>query len=322
MKTAGFNSGHCNNGTTCTAANGDIVTGGGGGGHNVVQWSSSDTASTPPAATYIAIRPRFPVMSVSGKGVSPIWISTHVSMDMAVKDRVTVSGVAGNTAANQTNVEIVDSIPLQSWFRFDPVGTAICSIGGSNPTRIKTCSPHRLSEGATVRVDQVQGIAAANGAFTVHVVDATTVELPVSVSGRYTTTPYGFIHGPGMLSSIDASRGVCSVTTTAPHGLKPSMWVMVSGSTNAILGQLRQGAETNWQITAVEDGNHFRFACPKAPDGTYSQDYQKNYPFSLRVFPAIAITGTGNGEWTTGGTVVSTEPTRNFTETKVTALPQ
>jgi hypothetical protein len=134
------------------------------------------------------------------------------------------------------------------------------------------------------------GIAAANGAFTVHV--------------------------------VDASRGVCSVTTTAPHGLKPSMWVMVSGSTNAILGQLRQGAETNWQITAVEDGNHFRFACPKAPDGTYSQDYQKNYPFSLRVFPAIAITGTGNGEWTTGGTVVSTEPTRNFTETKVTALPQ
>lgn len=67
-----------------------------------------------------AIRPKMAVFKTSGSGQSPIWVWSWDDYGMSTGDHVTVAGVAGNTAANQTNVALTDYRPKQVWTRFVP----------------------------------------------------------------------------------------------------------------------------------------------------------------------------------------------------------
>jgi hypothetical protein len=76
----------------------------------------------------------------------------------------------------------------------DTLYNAIKSVSNTSPITITTPNPHHLSNGDTVRIDQVEGDDAANGTFTIGNVGRYTFELfhypdgktPVSPTGDYT----------------------------------------------------------------------------------------------------------------------------------------
>jgi hypothetical protein len=77
----------------------------------------------------------------------------------------------------------------------DTLYNAILGVSNATPIRITTPGRHNLSAGATVRIDQVGGDAAANGTFkignvranTFDLFDAATGTIPVASSGTYTS---------------------------------------------------------------------------------------------------------------------------------------
>jgi hypothetical protein len=70
-------------------------------------------------------------------------------------------------------------------------------------------------------------------------------------------------------------------------------------------------------VTGVS-GNSFTFNCAGTTAGTYNTDANASGGFYMAVVadPAIAIGGTGNGNWDGNytGTMVSTENNKNFSE--------
>jgi hypothetical protein len=244
-----------------------------------------------------------------------------VDTDMRVGDRITVSGVAGNGAAN-TTAPIAAVQPMAFWYRYNPAGLRICGATNAAPIVVTTCAPHGLAPGTRVRVDQAARNTAMNGWWTVGVTDATHLILQGSAgNGVYTDNPAAYLHGPGMLARIAAQNQTCTATTTAPHNLAPSMKVLVFGSTSAALGQ-DEGHTSVYTIGSAPTATSFSFACPNVTDGVYDQDGDElagPSPWlynllSMQVFPAIAIAGTGTGDYVSGGTLVSIEDFRNFTE--------
>jgi hypothetical protein len=321
LKSAGFSTGLCNNGTTsCTLGNGDIVT----PQNTTAIWASSDTESTQPAEQYIGIRPTIAVIGTTGSGVSPILIYTHDATDMAVGDHVAVAGIGGNTAANQPHATIEVVNPERHFYRWDSLGNSITSITNTNPVVIGTQNPHGLTTGTLVRIDQMAGDLP--GYYTVTVIDDTHLSLDGKAST--TSTGWGKLHGPGELVQIVASGGMCVATTASPHGLQVGQPIAVSDTGDANLN-LVDGAK----ITAA-DATNFTFACARAADGTYNTEpasaapgyYQRQY-VSIRAYSSVGIGGTGNRAYTSGGTLVSTEDFKNFYEVELapftpgTALP-
>jgi hypothetical protein len=75
----------------------------------------------------------------------------------------------------------------------DTLYNAIASVSNTTPIEITTPGPHHLSDGDTVRIDQVKGDNAANGTFkignltrnTFALFDAVTGKTPVSPTGTY-----------------------------------------------------------------------------------------------------------------------------------------
>ena len=91
------------------------------------------------------------------------------------------------------NVSLPYSGPASST-NGDTLYNAIQSVSNTTPIRITTPFEHNLSEGASVRIDQVGGDPAANGTFkignvsrlTFDLFDAATGTIPVSPTGTYT----------------------------------------------------------------------------------------------------------------------------------------
>ena len=91
------------------------------------------------------------------------------------------------------NVSLPYSGPASST-NGDTLYNAIRDVSNTTPIRITTKGQHNLSEGATVRIDQVGGDPAANGTFkignvsrlTFDLFDAATGTIPVSPTGTYT----------------------------------------------------------------------------------------------------------------------------------------
>jgi hypothetical protein len=86
-----------------------------------------------------------------------------------------------------------------SWWRFwlilqsglSIVGGTISGATAGTPVEITTSSPHGLSTGATVYIDQVQGVVGANGGpFLITVIDTTHFTVPTSGTGSYTGGGY------------------------------------------------------------------------------------------------------------------------------------
>ena len=93
---------------------------------------------------------------------------------------------------------------LYSGRRVRPTGipfiTRSSSVSDTTPIRITTPFQHNLSEGATVRIDQVGGDAAANGTFKIGNVSRSTFALFDAATGTIPVSPTGTYSGGGRWS--------------------------------------------------------------------------------------------------------------------------
>lgn len=192
---------------------------------------------------WFGIRPYdITLYGVSGNSQSPIWVTTRAVLGLGVGDTVTISGVTGNTAANQTNVQVTDTRDWRIW----------------------------------------------------RVVD-------------------------GTLQDITASGGTCTVNlaTGQTHDLVPGWEIIVRGSNNTTLGDQYGG--TFYTVTATPTTSSFQFSCPSVADGTYTQDYSTAIRFAVARTPGVAIAGTGNADWTGGGTITPTGESGGFFQVLVSS---
>jgi hypothetical protein len=137
----------------------------------------------------------------------------------------------------------------------------------------------------------------------------------------YSAPPHVWVRGYGMIHDITAASNTCTLTTTAAHGLLVSNQIMVWGATSTVLAP--QNGSGVYVIASTPTSTTATFACPGVADGVYDTDYDStgtlpdtflHYLLAVKVFPSVTISGTGNGAYTSGGTMVSTEDNKNFTE--------
>jgi hypothetical protein len=213
-------------------------------GVNGIYQVNHDTAAIPYGNMYFGVQPRMCISGVSPGGQSPVVVSFRQDPNMQVGDHVTISGVGGNTAANQSNVQITNVYPRQFWYR-------------SN-----------------------QGYAVSQASLT----------------------------------NIVANGGVCTVNLTVTPGVVIGQEIGVT-SAPAAMG-LANPNGMNWYSVTGVSGNTFTYSCPSVPNATYNTDYGSGYPMGVVADPAIAINGTGNGNWDGQftGTMVSSENNKNFAE--------
>lgn len=204
-----------------------------------VSWLSPSMSE--PSNMWVAIRPKVPVAATSQTGESPIWVITRPDIGFVAGDKVTVSGISGNTAANQTNAVILATRPRQMWFINNPEGIT--------PTLI----------------------------------------------------------------DITASSGQCTATFTVDHNLVKGWKVEVAGSNNVNLGAIPATDPKVYTVTDVPTSKSITFACSTVPDGTYNTSYP-GLNMAMQSWPAFSLTGTGNGDYSGGGMVVSTNEYKNFAE--------
>jgi hypothetical protein len=209
-----------------------------------------DTAALPYGNYYFGIRPNMCVSGVSGNGVSPIVLSFRQDPNMQVGDHVNISGVGGNTNANQSTVAITNVYPRQFWFH---------SNQGHSP--------------------------------------------PVTLTNIVVTS---------------GSPNVCTVDLTVAPGVVAGQEIGVTGVTSGGPGYSNNYQNVTWFTVTSVSGDSFTFSCPGTTAGTYNTDANLSGNFYMAVVadPAIAISGTGNGNWDGNytGTMVSTENNKNFSE--------
>jgi hypothetical protein len=239
LKTAGFSTGLCQNGTTsCTSADRVTVN---DNTYPYAQYQSGSLAQAP--NIWWGIKPiSVPVLTTSGSGTSPIWIVTPVDMMLsAVGDHITVAGVGGNTAANATNAATVAALSWQDWRAYDRTQRSISSEGWpANPGgQVKlTLDNHGLTTGQLI---QVWGMTPANISgrqYALTVLDANTITL--DGSSYDTACPSGCTGGslrvdvPSTLTSIAADgAGICTANLTVNHNLTAGWPIYVYGSANS-----------------------------------------------------------------------------------------
>jgi hypothetical protein len=73
----------------------------------------------------------------------------------------------------------------------DTLYNQIASVSNTTPITVTTTAPHHLSNGDTVRIDQVEGDDAANGTFTIGNVTRNTFDLFVYPAGKSPVVPTG-----------------------------------------------------------------------------------------------------------------------------------
>jgi len=122
-----------------------------------------------------------PQTAISGatNNSSAIVLTTTNTGSVNVNDVVTVTGVQGNTAANGTflvaavsggSITLGSPVGAQTYTSggtWSPAYTAVSSVDATTPIRIHTANIGGLQNGDNVYISGVQGITAANGAFTV-----------------------------------------------------------------------------------------------------------------------------------------------------------
>jgi hypothetical protein len=302
---------------------------------------------------YIGIRPVAAIQGCSLAGVSPIWCQLQTyqgpgvdPMYSAVGDHVTVAGVTGNTAANQTAAATAALQPRVIWWRNDPRWAYQSSAVASNPAttdeiniKIANCcsaGPWGFHTGDTIATSAT-AIATLTG-YTITVVDDddfiynglswSTLCASGGCSGGYTrklvppaTNALTSIVATGGCTS--GGGGTCSAESCQanlsndPVGQYAGEELTVAFGTNLHLGG---SAPENFLITGQSHTSPYSltFGCPNVPDGTYNTEQNLGTGrLAVITWPAFALSGTGtSGSYTstTGGTVVATDNTRNFSE--------
>lgn len=171
------------------------------------------------------------VSTTTGNGVSPIVITTAQSHSLTTGDKVSITSVAGNTAANVTNnaVTVVDP----THFSLDGTtgngtyggngivgGVTNTSGAGVSPITVTTVSPHGLTTGNYVTVSGVLGNTAANVAYApVTVIDPTHFSIPGTGNGAYA--------GGGTLGDYGPSQGMHGDQVTPGNGSLACEYAMI-----------------------------------------------------------------------------------------------
>jgi hypothetical protein len=183
------------------------------------------------------------------------------------------------------------------WFGIRPKPSIIGATGlGVSPIRVTTALDVTLSGGDQVMVSGVAGNTAANGTWSV---------TPVSRNLWFM--------GSGLVS-LTAVGGNATVTTSAPHGLKPGQLVMALQTGGNPPDALAYGS--NRVVTSTPNATTFVLSMVGLPDGTYADS-------SLQIWslPALDLANsTGSGAYTGGGSLVAVSDTSNFSEIHLPAL--
>lgn len=185
------------------------------------------------------------------------------------------------------------------WIGIRPhIGVMGVSGAGIKPIVVTTLTQMLARDGDRVRIQGVQGNAAANSN------DAPVTNRPA---------PIWFLDSG--LKRISVDNGLATVELTAPHGLVPGQVVHVYGTPDEKLGM--RDPHKYHSVLAAPTPNTFTLAVKGAANGVYATDRTKVERLSVRVLPSFSIPATGSGEYAGGGTIVSLEDFRNFTEIHV-----
>jgi hypothetical protein len=180
--------------------------------------------------------------------------------------RVTIGNVQGNTAANGNyTITVIDAnrfslnsssgngaYTTHSW----TVGGTITAASVANPIQI-TSAGHGLTSGARVRIAGVLGNTAANGTWTVTVIDADNFTIPVTGTVAYTGGGT-WVRGGAITAATNVNP--IQITSTA-HGLVTGSHVVIAG----VLGNT--AANGTWTVTVIDADN---FTIPVAGNGAYT----------------------------------------------------
>lgn len=209
---------------------------------------------------------------------TPIVITTGKN-GLVTGDLVTITGVAGNTAANGSGraVTVVDEFT----FSLDGIagngdytsgGTIAGVVGATNatPIVIKTLVEHGAATGDKVTIASVLGNTAANGTFVVTVLSDYTFSLDTSVgNGAYTGGGTVTRLQQTLLSLGDSSDGLKFLLIYLTAANVPRLSVRYrNGSSGAVVdtnGQFLIPGPFSWCVTS--DGTYFNLYINGAPWG-------------------------------------------------------
>jgi hypothetical protein len=182
------------------------------------------------------------------------------------------------------------------WFGIRPrMGVVGVSGAGVSPIVITTSTQMLAGNGDRVSVEGVRGNSAAN--------------MPrAPVTNR--PAPIWFLDTG--LKQISVENGVATVELTVPHGLVPGQVVHIHGSTDDKLG--KRDPNVYHAVSTIPSATTFTVAAPGAANGVYTTDRTMAERLAVRVLPSFSVPGTGSGDYTGAGSVVSVEEFRSFTE--------
>ncbi len=148
-------------------------------------------------------------LGFSGYGFSVDDDTGDVGAGGASQLQLTVTGTGGLKNTNPWTIQApygpVKNVSLPYSGRANPTNgdtlyNAIQSVSNTTPIRITTPGQHNLSNGATVRIDQVRGDLAANGTFKIGNVSRNTFDLFDALNGITPVKPTGTYTGGGRWS--------------------------------------------------------------------------------------------------------------------------
>ncbi|MDD5200193.1 MAG: hypothetical protein PHC88_10380 [Terrimicrobiaceae bacterium] len=186
-------------------------------------------------------------LGFSGYGFSVDDDTADVGAGGASQLQLTVTGTGGLTNTNPWTIQApygpVKNVILPysgpaSATNGDTLYNAIASVSNTTPIQITTPGQHHLSNGDPVRIDQVNGDNAANGAFkignvtrlTFDLFDAATGTTPVSPSGAYTGGGrWSYPLHPYIDSGADLTKVFYRVTGDDALGTFQGTFVSVNG---------------------------------------------------------------------------------------------
>jgi phage tail sheath protein FI len=195
--------------------------------------------------------------------------------------------------ANNASFKVSDRYPVGG-----SVATAV-EAGGATPISITTASAHELVTGDQVTITGVNGFAAANGTFTITIVDATQFTLDgVNTAGNGTggtwtllpnftcTIEYPVFSSGNVGSAVEAGGATpISITTASAHELVTGDQVTIAGVNGFAV------ANGTFTITVV-DATHFTLdgvnTAGNGTGGTWTFKGVRDFP-SLRPHVEVAI---------------------------------
>lgn len=193
---------------------------------------------------------------ISASNQTPIVLTLASGITIGTGEQVTVGGVSGNTAANGIwTVTVIDSTHLSlagstGNGQFSSGSIPVVSATNASPIVVTLQSPSdAIVNGSVVQVAGVLGNLAANGTWTVTLIDSTHIGLVNSVgSGTYVSG--GSASPVPMLTTAPTSTGAIA-TLPGFDGTPIGLWMVWSNN--------RLWISRNNQVFASDIGNPLKF---------------------------------------------------------------